>query len=229
MTEIHLQQGFSSIRSPVIGQVLEVATSDSSKNDLSPNVLYQVEIYPQSAGHNQSIQLTPCAYAGEMAGGNNDVHDPLEVGQYVLVDFIEEDPNRPIILSKVSKHDGTENIEPSTLSTYPQPQRIINGMKVKSTKEGSIELLIPSGQSVKIVNSTGVQVANIKEDGSIIAGSSDALSKPLVTEDFITKMSGAINSPSTINGDTLLAALKVIFVNTPIGVINSKTTKLKGE
>lgn len=226
MTDEHLYDTVNEIHRPVVGEIMGVVHVDDPKSPI-PNTCYDVQLHSMQPGYVQSFVMPPMPYVGESRGGSHDSQRPLLVGQFVLVDFLEGDPRRPFILQTYSKCDGEVELDPPLRVEHPMHKELVNGTEFQVNKDGSVSILVKSGESISVKKSDGTtQLFKVSDSGQVEAGS---VTKSLLTEDFASVLSTIVNTATT--GDLLLAALKLAFTapTGPTSLNDKKTTKLKGE
>lgn len=220
--------GYSGMATPIVGRVLAVHAKHTAQND-EAITLYDVEIYPR--GGIGALTLPPCPFAPNASGGAVETEDPLTKDEWVLVDFIEEDPDRPFILSRYCNLDQESEVS-QTEAEAPHYRKRINGVKLSVAKDGTADLTLPANKTLTLRNEAGDALLRVLENGDIELG--QASLKALVTEDFISGLANALNLTPVAAGDGGLTLKMALFaaLTLPSHALffgAAKTTKVKGQ
>jgi hypothetical protein len=182
---------------PVIGKVVGVYPKDHAENPTGTLTLYQVEIYLHSPAFSCVIPFAP--YLGQSAGKANASEDPLLVGQYVVVAFLEGDPNRPYIQG--IWFDQETNVA-GLSADYPTVRHERNGTIATIDKGGNVEVRLASQKSFKLVDSNGVVIFQLVHSGGQyevhLGGSVDL--RPLITDALIAQYDAHVHTGGTLGG-----------------------------
>lgn len=146
----------------VIGEVTAVFLPDHERNPTSIT-LYQVVALKQK-GIPKALISDFVPYLGMQSGGSIEKEIPLEVGDYVVVGFLEKDVNRPFVWGKYIPKKQNTNIQ-QTEDTYPQPTWLTNGVKVYVTKTGKVVIEQREDQTIEIRDSSGKKRVEFVEGG----------------------------------------------------------------
>lgn len=209
---------------PIVGRVLAVHAKHTAQND-EAITLYDVEIYPR--GGIGALTLPPCPFAPNASGGAVETEDPLTKDEWVLVAFIEEDPDRPFILSRYCNLDQESEVS-QTEAEAPHYRKRINGVNLSVAKDGTADLTLPASKTLTLRNEAGDVILRVLENGDIELG--QASLKALVTEDFISGLHAAVSAAVIAPGDggaSFKAALVAALSSSPLAT--AKTTKVKGQ
>lgn len=166
---------------PVLGVVRGVRHG----TDANPLTLYDVEIWPQTAGFTGSFQFNSVVFLGQQAGGAIEKNDPLVVGQKVALEFAEGDYNRPMILERWG--DKSTALQ-SEANKHPQADWKINGLLVSVEKDGDVVLQLPEAKTITIKDKDGNQIVKISEGGGVELG--DGTLRRVVDERIVAAIHG---------------------------------------
>lgn len=166
---------------PVLGKVCGVHHG----TDANPLTLYDVEVWPQTAGFTGSFQFNRVVFLGQQAGGVIEKNVPLVVGQKVALEFAEGDYNRPVILGTWG--DKTTTLR-SEAGKHPQADWKINGLLVSVEKDGDVTLQLPESKTIIVKDKDGNQVVKVTEGGVVELG--DGTLRRLVDERIVAAIHG---------------------------------------
>ena len=185
---------------PVLGKVCGIHHG----TDANPLTLYDVEVWPQSAGFTGSFQFNRVVFLGQQSGGAIEKNDPLAVGQKVALEFAEGDYNRPMILGRWGDKSTALRSESGK---HPQADWKINGLLVSVEKGGDVVLQLPETKTIIVKDKDGNQVVKVTEGGVVELG--DGTLRRLVDERIVAAIHGlswAIPALAVSGGFTAVGA-----------------------
>jgi len=209
---------------PTQAEIKAVVAKDDPRNITGTFTLYDITAYFQRPISMKS-DFPMVAALGQMAGKEgNETSDPYQVGQYVVVAFMDGDPNRPYIQGLWPWHDST--VAPDT-ADLPQTTFLRNGTKITIDKNGATDILLaaPGGstQPFKIKDSGGTVIMEIIDPGAgyeVHLGGIAGL-KRLMMEDTVAALSNVFTAAAVLAGDggavlkgNVATALNAAFTNT---------------
>jgi type VI secretion system secreted protein VgrG len=127
---------------------------------------------PDTTGKNSCWVRVSQVWAGPSMGG---IFHP-RLGQEVIVDFIEGDPDRPLIIGRVYNF---ENMPPYALT---DPNSTQSGIKTRSTPEGTLQNFNEirfedkKGAEELFIQAEKTHTTNVKKDRSATVGEADSVS-----------------------------------------------------
>lgn len=211
--ESHLNPRVGSMPRPVQGEVKAVHHAPIIGETVIPFTLYDVEIWPQTAGFSGAVGLTSLAYSGQQSGGSIEQNVPLVVGQKVEVDFWEGDYNRPYIRGKWIDEGSAFAATPPDADEHPRARWLCNGIRIEVSKDGNLEIFEHENdlELIRLVKVTGSWQLHLGGKVGV---------QRLVTEQFITSLKAAITLAPVATGDggsafksALAAALDTAFID----------------
>lgn len=147
----------------VIGKITAVFAKDHLQNPVGTITLYQVEVYRQRPP--ATTALYPFVPAkGNLSGGVIEQEVPLVVGQWVILSFLEGDPNRPYIDGKWFDQETTTLAE--TTTQHPHESHKINGNTATVDKNGNVEWKIATNMTLTVADSAGNVLLRITKPGA---------------------------------------------------------------
>lgn len=176
--DAHLDTHYSYFCSawPVVGRVMVVVPKNDPRNVTSTVTLYDIEVYTQRPSTTALLEMVP--YLGQSAGGGSEGEDPLVVGQYVIVLFLEGDPNRPVIVGSYLSHDTAVA---QTAAEHPHTRIVRRGLNLTVDKDGSGDVQIAAGRAVRVLNSAGTVLFRVTDAGDVELGGSSGINTLLLS------------------------------------------------
>lgn len=164
---------------PCIGQIKAVKAKDHANNTTGTFTLYDLTVHMQWPPTNHDYENVPAA--GQMAGGAVELEITYAVDQYVLVGFVEGDPNRPYIQQPWPYHNTAVS---HAEGEGPRVRLTCNDTVVTIDNSGGVDIQLKASAQMRWLDSNGTVLARILEGGSIDLGGVSGL-KQLMTEDMI--------------------------------------------
>jgi len=146
---------------PTVGDVTGVYPKDHPENPSGEITLYQVTLQIQFPATEYVLPFVPAA--PNLSGGAIDGEDPFLVGQSVLVNFIEGDPNRPFIQSRWFDGGATEIAQ--TLTEWPKWHKQINGVDFWVNKIGGVYAQLTGTQPLVVMDESSNVLLEVKYTG----------------------------------------------------------------
>lgn len=191
---------------PAVGEIKAVFPKDHEQNQTGGQfTTYQVQMYWQRPCHSALLNRQVAAL-GQQAGGDIDWEIPYLVGQKVMVQFLEGDPNRPLIMGRIPDATQSNQVSQDTVD-QPQTTISINGARFVVTKEGDVKITMASARSVQCLNQNGDVIADIVENGDVKLGGSTGLNR-LIDERAQSLIEGHKHIVATAAGPTVSSGAK---------------------
>jgi len=151
------------LQGSVVGKVTAVYPKDHLQNPVGTITLYQVQVHRQRPPATTAL-LSFVPAKGNLSGGVIEGEVPLVVGQWVVVAFLEGDPNRPYIDGKWFDQETTTLAE--TTSQHPREIHKINGNIATVDKNGNVEWKIAANMTLTVADSAGNVLLQLVKPGA---------------------------------------------------------------